>query len=605
MTHPLTVLHVEDDPAFAELAASALEHEVEGIDVVSETDVERAVSRIEDEAFDCVVSDYDMPKMDGLSLLAAVRERDPSLPFILFTGKGSEEIASEAISAGVTDYVQKGGGLEQYAILGKRIENAVSGRRALADLEREREFVDAALAGLTDVFYVVDATGSFLRWNDRLSEVTGYTDEEIREMRPVEFFAPEERETVAAASEAVLADDETVVVESVIETKDGERLPYEFTGAPIETDLAEDTCVCGIGRDITASKRTERELREQTAFVEGGLEGVIDFYYLLDPNGFIRDWSEGTPELVGYDPEELRGAHASAFVPEGSEEEVMETLVRAVEEGRARVEVPFVTPDGVETPYEFTVVVVRDDDGEVTGICGLARDVSERYERERTLRRERDRLAAFASAVSHDLRNPLTVAQGHLELARASGDDGSDEHFEAIDRALSRMETLVDHVLALAKEGRAVGETEPVALGPIVDDTWRSLGTRGEATLERDELPTIVADDARLRQLVENLLRNAVDHGGESVHVEVSALDDGFAIADDGPGVPPSERERVFDAGVSNADGGIGIGLAIVEEIAEAHGWSVSVAESAAGGARFTVTGVKRTHVAADRNRVR
>ncbi|WP_331234630.1 hybrid sensor histidine kinase/response regulator [Natronorarus salvus] len=601
MTLPLSVLHVEDDAAFAELTASALEHEAEGIDVVSETDVERALSRIEAESFDCVVSDYDMPGMDGLSLLAAVRERDPDLPFILFTGKGSEEIASEAISAGVTDYVQKGGGLEQYAMLRKRIENAVSGRRALAELEREREFVDAALAGLTDVFYVFDETGRFLRWNDRLSEVTGYTDDEIREMHPIEFFPPEERAAITSAIGSVVEVGETVVVESVIETADGERIPYEFTGSPIDTDLGEGRSVCGVGRDITARKRTERELREQTAFVEGGLEGVIDFYYILDPNGFIRDWSEGTPEVVGYEPEELRGAHASAFVPEGSENEVAETLFRAVEEGRARVEVPFVGPDGTETPYEFTVVVVRDGE-EVTGICGLARDVSERYERERALRRERDRLAAFASAVSHDLRNPLTVAQGHLELAREAGGDGTEEHFEEIDRALSRMETLVDHVLALAKEGRTVGETEPVALGSVVDDAWRALGDRGEATLERDELPTIVADESRLRQLVENLLRNAVDHGGE--RVEVSRLDDGFSIADDGPGVPPSERERIFDPGVSDGQGGIGLGLAIVEEVAEAHGWSVAVADSPDGGACFSVTGVERSRSLVDRNRV-
>jgi PAS domain S-box-containing protein len=603
MTEALTVLHVEDDPAFAELTANALEHECEEIRVVSETDVERALTRIEAGSFDCVVSDYEMPGMDGLSLLAAVRERDPDLPFVLFTGKGSEEIASEAISAGVTDYVQKGGGLEQYAMLGKRIENAVSGRRALADLERERAFVDRALAGLTDVFYVFDEEGTFLRWNDRLSEVTGYTDAEIEGMHPVEFFPPEERDAIAAAIEAVVSEGETVV-ESVIETAEAERIPYEFTGSPIETDLGEGRCVCGVGRDITARKRTERELREQTAFVRGGLEGVIDFYYLLDPNGFIRDWSEGTPEIVGYDPQELRGAHASAFVPDGSESEVAETLVRANERGSAQVEVPFVGPDGTETPYEFTVVVVREE-GEVTGICGLARDVSERYERERALRRERDRLAAFASAVSHDLRNPLTVAQGHLDLARGAGNGEGQDHFEAIDRALSRMETLVDHVLALAKEGRTVGETEPVALGPVVDDAWRSLGERGEATLERDELPTVVADRSRLRQLVENLLRNAIDHGGDGVSVEVAALDEGFAVADDGPGIPREERDRVFDAGFSRKEGGVGLGLAIVEEVADAHGWSVSAAESAAGGAEFSVTGVERSPTLVDRNRVR
>jgi PAS domain S-box-containing protein len=126
----IRVLHVDDEPDFSALAVEFLTREDERLEIETEPRAADALDRLEAESFDCVVSDYDMPEMDGLALLDAVRERFPEMPFILFTGKGSEEIASEAVSAGVTDYLQKGRGREQYAILANRIRNAVSQYRA-------------------------------------------------------------------------------------------------------------------------------------------------------------------------------------------------------------------------------------------------------------------------------------------------------------------------------------------------------------------------------------------------------------------------------------------------------------------------------------------
>lgn len=122
----ISVLHVDDDPAMVDLTATSLGRVRDDIDVSTATSGREALETIETEPVDCVVSDYDMPTMNGLDLLEAVRELDPDLPYILFTGKGSEEIASEAITAGVTDYLRKGTGTERYEILTNRVVNAVS-----------------------------------------------------------------------------------------------------------------------------------------------------------------------------------------------------------------------------------------------------------------------------------------------------------------------------------------------------------------------------------------------------------------------------------------------------------------------------------------------
>ncbi|MDX1748067.1 MAG: response regulator, partial [Halobacteriales archaeon] len=133
----IRVLHVDDDREFVELAALMLERESESLSVITETSADAGLDHIESSPVDCVVSDYDMPRVDGLEFLRDVREREPDLPFVLFTGKGSEEIASAAISAGVSDYLQKVAGTDQFAVLANRIENLVSQARAEATLERK------------------------------------------------------------------------------------------------------------------------------------------------------------------------------------------------------------------------------------------------------------------------------------------------------------------------------------------------------------------------------------------------------------------------------------------------------------------------------------
>ena len=214
-----------------------------------------------------------------------------------------------------------------------------------------------------------------------------------------------------------------------------------------------------------------------------------------------------------------------------------------------------------------------------------------RADREEQLREQRhrlsqqnERLEEFTSVVSHDLRNPLSVATGRLELARTDGDEAD---LEAVGDALEDMETLIDDLLSLAKQGRSVGETERVSLAAVADTASECLED-GSATVDIEDIE-LEADADRLRQLLENLLVNAVTHGGRSVTVRIGPLREaaGFFVADDGPGIDPDERERVFETGYTDHEEGTGFGLAIVRRIANAHGWSVRLTENESGGARF------------------
>ena len=233
-----------------------------------------------------------------------------------------------------------------------------------------------------------------------------------------------------------------------------------------------------------------------------------------------------------------------------------------------------------------TVAEPVTDGGTVVKVRGVMQDITDRKEPEERLKQQNERLEQFASVVSHDLRNPLNVAQGRLELAR---EECSTPHLTHATNALERMEALIEDLLTLAREGKAVSDTEPVALGALCAACWENVET-GDATLRTPIGRSIRADRSRLAQLLENLIRNAVEHGGDSVTVTVGELADGFYVEDDGPGIPEAERDDVFETGYTTNQDGTGFGLAIVTEIADAHDWTVDVTDSPTGGARFEIT---------------
>jgi signal transduction histidine kinase len=215
-------------------------------------------------------------------------------------------------------------------------------------------------------------------------------------------------------------------------------------------------------------------------------------------------------------------------------------------------------------------------------------DVTGLRERTRELERQNERLDSFASIVSHDLRNPLNVAHGRVELAREESDS---EHLALAQRAHDRIEVLIDDILTLAREGESVEQFDPVDLGDLSASAWDLVAT-DDAKLDVDTDLVVRADGSRLRQLLENLFRNAIDHNDGPVVVTVGRTPSGFYVADDGTGIDESERDRVFDTGYTTDDNGTGLGLNIAREIAEAHGWTIGLDESDSGGARFEIDGV-------------
>ena len=880
---PIRLLHVDDDTDMAELTATFLERENEQFVVETATGPAEGLDRLAEADFDCVVSDYDMPRRNGIEFLEAVRDEFPDLPFVLFTGKGSEEIASEAISAGVTDYLQKGTGSDQYTVLTNRVRNAVEQYRSRRALETNRKRL--SLLFEQSPLGVVEWTESFevVRANDTAAEIFGYdadelvgeswetlvpeserdgvqtvmsdlleaeggyhsVDENVRkdgdrivcewhnrivtedDGSVVAIFSQirdvteeyrrrqrQERQREAlvelATDEAVVAGDfrtalqritetaadvldvsrvnvwlfgddgdtancvdhydrpsdshetdmalsmaeyptyrETLRSEWVISADDARSDPrtaeltddyldvhdvdalldatlrsegefvgfvcHEHVGGPREWTDDETRFAADVADIVRRALRNrdrnerQRELREERAFIDQALDTLDDVFYVVNTDGELRRWNERLRTVLGYEPEEIAGRNAVEFFPEDERTAVVDAFEEMLSTGQVTIEAEVLTAEGERIPYEFTNTRLTDSEGDLVGLVGVARDVTqrrereremefftqivesvgvgvavyradgcyeyvndaygdllgtdaetltgtpiwevnprldperfteywegfqvgatridetvhnyedvevpvqtvttcreirgttyhfgtitditERKEREREIQRQNERLDEFASIVSHDLRNPLQVASGHLDIAQRECDS---ESLDTVADAHDRMKALISDLLTLAREGEAVHEPEAVDLASVASDCWATVETDDAAFVTESDL-TISADPRRLRQLFENLMRNATEHGGDDVTVSVGALDtgDGFYVADDGEGIPEDERGQVFESGWTTAEDGTGFGLSIVEEVAAAHGWDIAVTESADGGAQFEFTGVR------------
>ncbi len=383
-----------------------------------------------------------------------------------------------------------------------------------------------------------------------------------------------------------------------------DRRYVELTVSRVEADRAAGRLIAV--RDVTDRIRVERRFRTL-------IEASSDVVLVLDETGRIEYASPSVEHVLGYDPDALAdgtafedllvgdGSSAGDVDPGADAPSAAAATWRRVLDGteadpvttdRTRFEVRVRTAEGEARTIEAIARYFADDPA-VDGIVINARDTTERKRRELELERTNERLDRFASFVSHDLRNPLNVAMGRLDLAIETGDD---EHLRTVRAQHDRMSTMIEDLLTMARDGRDVDEAAPVDLDAAVAEAWHTVET-GDASLVADTGRTILADDSRLPNLFENLYRNAVEHGaaadGPPITVRVEATPEGFAVADDGVGIPPDVRGSVTKSGYTTQGENTGYGLAIVDEIATAHGWDLAVAESDAGGARFEFTGVE------------
>jgi len=469
-------------------------------------------------------------------------------------------------------------------------------RNITAQKDRERRY-DAIFNQTYQYIGLLDTDGTLLEANDSALEFGGLKREEvIGQLFWDTYWWQRDEHTRMQLKDAVTsaANGEFVRYDVEVQGAD-ETAIIDFSIRPITDERDNVVLLVTEGRNITKHKQRARELEQKREFLR-------QIQSAADIGGWEVDFRTETMRWT----DEVYRIHE---LPTEYEPAVEDGIDFYHPQDRATITDAFErlrkTGDGYDLELRIITAAderrwVRtlgapwyDDDGTLIGARGAFQDITERKERERELQRTNARLEEFASVVSHDLRNPLTVAQAALELGRESG---AAEDFDRIKAAHKRMNALIDDLLTLARNGQQVDETQPIVLQTLLESVCETLpNDRATIDIALGDY-RLEGDEARLRQLIENLLSNALTHGGDDVTIRVGRLEsrDGFYVADDGPGIPPAIREEIFDQGYSTTSEGTGFGLAIVKGIAEAHGWTVGVTESEDGGARFEVTTAQR-----------
>ncbi|MFC5280152.1 PAS domain S-box protein [Halorubrum rubrum] len=319
----IRILHVDDDGAFTELVATFLERVDDAFSVRSETAAADALTALEvdDERVDCIVSDYDMPGTDGLTFLERVRDRGIEVPFVLFTGKGSEEIASEAIAAGATDYIQKEAGTDQYTVLANRVRNAVDqhrSKRALAaSQERLSRFIEQS--PLATIEY--DESFEIVRVNPAAEAVTGYDADELVGGTWMPIVPEEERRRVAEVERHLLADRGGYRSVNDNVTRDGERIRCVWHNQVVTDDDGEVIRVFSQFEDVTEREARKREL-ERTNAVLSTIFATLPYGVLVETaNRRVLAVNDRLYELFGIDgdPEDAVGRDCERFAADVSD----------------------------------------------------------------------------------------------------------------------------------------------------------------------------------------------------------------------------------------------------------------------------------------------
>jgi len=438
--------------------------------------------------------------------------------------------------------------------------------------------------------YWTDTTGTIEYVNPAFEDQTGYTAEEAvgNDANILQSGVYDDRFYEELWN--TILEGDIWKGEIINERKNGERYVAKQTISPITDDTGDIVRFVAINEGITDLRESQERLKQQRDRLADLLDAIPVPLVLVEfdqGEPIVKLPNQRFKQTFGFSGQELGGSSLDKLIVENTGSDKVHEINNRLQQGeQVRQEVQRRTGDGEQRTFLLNGSPLTDESDE---ILATYIDITDRKQMETELRRKTDELEDFANVVSHDLRNPLSVAIGHLDTI---ADEYDDPRIETVRSAHMRMQELIENILMLAKQGQKIEELESISLTDCVNESWVTAETENAALrIESDR--TIHADGNRLRQLFGNLIRNAIEHGGNDVTVTVGTLDDGFYIEDDGPGIPEEERTDVFEAGHTTTEVGTGFGLSIVKEIVEAHEWCITVTDGCEGGARFEITDVE------------
>jgi len=591
----IRVLHVDDEETQLKYAKALLEMADESIHVESVISPEDALRLLKTEAYDCVVSDFQMPSLDGIEFARRIREFS-DIPIIIYTGRGSEEVAEAAFTVGVNDYMRKETHPNHYQVLTRRIRAAVEKHQTENALKKSEGKYRSLVQNSRDGVLVF--TGSELVYaNQQAAALHGCSSvEELMKVGPSNLLHPEDREWIEERSLArQRGEDVPPISEFRLALPDGTVRTVQSSSSVIE--YSGKTSTLAFLRDITERKRIETELQDSEERWRSLVELAPDGIMTVDLKGFITMINDAFVKLTGFSREEIVGKHFTRLgTLRARDIPIYVKLFASLVKGDIPPSYEFIfrRKDGSErwAEAQFRLIETAEKKRE---LLAIVRDVSERKRMEEELI-EAERMSAIgrvSAMVGHDLRGPLQTIKNALYLMERTPEKAGELRGTIGDS--------VDYAARILDDLRYSTRDVPVHLqessvGAILQKTVASSSVpdRIEVDLDVGEgLESVRLDPLMMQRVLDNLVRNSVEAMADGGVLSLTAFKEPdwviIKVSDTGIGIPEEDLTHIFTLFFTSKPGGMGLGLAYCKRAVEAHGGTIKVESEVDRGTTFTV----------------
>jgi PAS domain S-box-containing protein len=599
------ILYVDNEAGLLKAAKPILEMQG-SFHVETASSVEEALKKMREKTFDVIVCDYIMPGKDGLEFLKELRDSGNSIPFIIFTGKGRETVAIEALNVGADQYINKIGRTEAvYSELAHGIRTVVKSKKAEKALQESEEKYRKQFEAAMDAIFLADAeTGKLVDCNRAATKLVGRKKSELIGKYQRILHPPETIECgFSRTFRQHVTEKEGEVLEEQVITKSGEIRDVIINATTFE--LEGKKLIQGTFHDITEHKKTDEKLKENEKKYRLLTENITDVIYIQDMNLNVTYASPSVKKLSGYTPEELLKLRPEKFMtPESFERGVADfknAITSAMEEPEYEIplkQYEYIRKDGSTFWGELKIKPLRDANNNLVGFQGTLRDITERKEAEKKLDEMmnelvtiNEKLGVVGRLTRHDARNKLSIIANNVYLAKHKlpADHAASEFLGDVESAVDQIEKIFD--FARNYEMLGVEDLSYMDVGKSVEEAAILHSGMNGVKLVNECKGLMVMADSLLRQLFYNLVDNTLKYGetASQIRVYYEEGEDQLKLVyeDDGVGIPENEKENLFREGYGKSTG---YGLYLIKKMCEEYGWVVRETGKQGRGAQFTMT---------------
>jgi PAS domain S-box-containing protein len=591
----IRILHVDDDPCFLEVTKQLLtiENNFE-IDIV--TSVNEAHKKMKNQTYDAIVSDYEMPQKNGLEFLKELREQENEIPFILFTGKGREEVIVKALNLGSDRYINKNGSPEVvYCELADAINKTVERKKSIQKLKTSTENYRLLFESIDEGFCILEKINKteespdflYIQVNNAFETQSGVHNVLGKTIREV---LPGESEEWFETYENVLRTGKPIRFERYLSTKGRWLELYVFK---VEDETNNHVAV--LFKDISERKKSEEILKNSEKKYRELAEALPEIVFETDETKKVTFMNKRGLEILGYSINELMERRLTDFViPTGNNQKLEQELERKNQEEEAKVKkYKVLNKEGTSFPaIMFTDQTPQEENK--SGLRGVIINMSDTIKEQEKITLLNEKLRVEGTLVRHDARNKLAIIEGNLHLAKKklSEESSTYSYIKNIESSLNSIETIFDFAASYERIG--LEKLLPLKVESVIKQAVSLFADTPKVSIVNECQGLTVLADSLLSVVFYNLIDNSLKHGKKTSKIKIYYRENDLGplklfYEDDGVGVLDAIRPKLFTEGFSTGKG-TGYGLFLIKKVVEFYGWKIEETSKIGQGAQFTIT---------------